>query len=176
MKAKAQMEIMGLVIIVLILALGMLFMVFLTGQEKKKTDEFSPQGTNLPQDMIDAIKNIRVSCPPPTGRTIAIDDLMADFASYPTIYCNGTSSANYTYRIVSNILDNTLVNWSKTFVFRIVKDEQPLITIRTYAYGKSPFQELDTVKRNESWKPICFDRYDIPQEQLKERNGRSHTG
>lgn len=115
---KAQMEAFGLVIIVFLLALGMFFMVSISGEEGVKAMTFTPQDVKLGQNMIDAIKNIKVDCPP-IKRKVGLDELLQDMASYGIIYCNGVPSSIYAQEMINTTLQMTLVEWSKPFVFRV---------------------------------------------------------
>ena len=117
------MEILGLVIIVFLLALGMFYMLQIsTGKDPIGN---SPQQFKLAQDTIDAMKSIKVDCPP--NKRVGFDELVQDMASNNDIYCDYKPSYLYAEQISRTILNKTLMNWSKSFMFTIEYEDNDLI-------------------------------------------------
>lgn len=123
MTRKGQMEIIGLVLIVFLLSIGLLFMVSVSQDKKVKSLSLNPQNAELSQNMIDAIKNIKIDCPYPTGKKIGIDDLVIDIASANKLYCYGIPSRYYTEDVITTILNSTLNDKGKSYVFTIIKNK-----------------------------------------------------
>jgi hypothetical protein len=120
---KAQMEMIGLVIIVFLLSLGMFFLVSVTNEDNAESKSINPQDLELAQNTIDAIKYIKLDC---NGKKIGFDDLIINMAindENQQIMCNGQSSQHYVNNTVSKILKATLGNWSKAYYFVIIKNE-----------------------------------------------------
>lgn len=123
---KAQMEAIGLVIIVFLLSLGVFFMLYNSNKDQKTVQDLSPQNIDLHQIMIDAIKNIKLDCQiagSTYSKRIPIDDIIQDVATDNRMTCYGKTSKVYLYDSLYNIFNVTLIAWSKPFVFKIVKNE-----------------------------------------------------
>jgi hypothetical protein len=123
LKKTGQMEMIGLVLIVFLLSLGMFFLVFISNKENTDSKSLNPQNVDLAQNMIDAIKYTKLDCPPPYGKKTGIDDLIIDMATDKKIFCSGVSSQDYTKTAISNMLNQTLGVWSKSYAFAIIKNE-----------------------------------------------------
>ena len=139
MKHKlAQMEALGLVIIVFLMALGIFFMLTVSTENTKKALQINPQNANLAQNMVDAIKNIKLECPGTfIKRKVELSELISDLAYQHSLRCNSTSSIEYTEDAIGNILNETLVRWGKPFVFRITEGSHDYIRITTLGCSES---------------------------------------
>jgi hypothetical protein len=132
---KAQMEMIGLVFIVFLMALGMFFMVSTTNKENRDAKILNPQNVELAQNTIDAIKYLKIDCPPPYGKKVRIDDLIRDMVTDNSLHCRlpnlnivpaseiDINSTFYVGKLISNILNATLDTWSKPYYFTIVKNK-----------------------------------------------------
>ncbi len=126
---KSQMEVLGLIFIVFLMAMGMFFMVTTSNKENKDLLSVNPQNVELAQNTIDAIKYIKLDCEPPKGKKIRMDDLVRDMVLEQKITCaldisNKLEYKNSTYlvnRTIYNILSSTLSTWQKPYYFTITK-------------------------------------------------------
>lgn len=127
---NAQMEALGLVFIVFLLALGMFFMVSVSNKENEKSININPQNAKLEQDMVDAIKNINIKCPNSyIKKNIYLSVLIEDLVFKNSIHCDGKSSLVFTESILYNIFNATLVKWEKPFNFTIEKNGEIFINL-----------------------------------------------
>ena len=123
MKRKGQMEIMGLVVIIILLAIGMLFtvsyMINRKPSEAKKTYTESQMASNIlsailktstPQDKIDPLYCDRAD----------FTELLQDCATFETIYCynSGMGSCRYAEYYISYMLNKTLGQYNKAYRFK----------------------------------------------------------
>lgn len=120
---KAQMEAFGLVFIVLLLALGIFFMTYTSMKKQKESQTLSPSTIDLGQNMIDAIKEIKLECfKDGSIKNIPLSDFIQDIAlEEDKIYCNGVNSATYFEYAMKNILNATLVQRNTPFYFSLHK-------------------------------------------------------
>ena len=105
-KKKAQMEIMGLAIVVVLLVMGMLFMVKFVLFKPQETYRSEYTTTQLAANMINSILNTNTNC-----SDISISELLQDAAkNVPRIHdCPGPCiSTEYVKFAVNNLLNNTL--------------------------------------------------------------------
>ena len=132
---KAQMEAFGLIIIVLLLALGIFFMTYTSMKKQRESQELSSQNIEMAQLMVDAIKNIKIECQTTQGvRNIPFDDFVQDIASEDNrigcIVSNSYMSSNvYLEMALTNIFNATLINKSLPFYFVLKKRDYDYIYI-----------------------------------------------
>ena len=112
-KKKAQMEIMGLAIIVVLVALAMLFVVrfvvLKSPTEIKKTFTY----TQLSANTLNTLLKTTTGC---KGQDVT--QLLQDCAASENIICeDGNSSCYFVNKTINGILEQTLVKWNKEFVF-----------------------------------------------------------
>lgn len=116
---KAQMEIMGLALIIVLLTLGILFVVqFMVPKEEERSIAQSYAETQLAANILNSIlKSTAEDC-----NNQVLTTLFQDCASGASIVCNdGTSSCYYINKTVEYILNETLVVWNKDFWFTASK-------------------------------------------------------
>jgi len=110
--AKAQLEMIGLVIIVIIVITGMLFFLVYKlsnpGKNLQKTYMNKEMATNF---LISLTKTSVQEC-----HDIALSELITDCAkTYHTYTCNEYTSCEIVNLTLIKILDKTLMNWSISF-------------------------------------------------------------
>jgi len=120
--SKAQMEIMGLAIIIILLSLGVLFAVkyIYLSPEKEIKQEFIQK--NIAQTMLNAILDSDIEC---NNNYISIRNLLIDCNKYYTgdlsnsgsITCNGEFSCEFVKKKISDILGRTLEVWKNDYYF-----------------------------------------------------------
>ncbi|MFC1728426.1 hypothetical protein ACFLZ7_03110 [Nanoarchaeota archaeon] len=114
MKRKAQMEMMGLAIVVILLALGMFllvrFMVLDEPTEVKKVFTAKELATN----MISTTLKTDAGC-----KNMFIKDIIIDHAEYEAIDCNGMNATEYLSYSLGSIFNQTLTKWGRQYRFEI---------------------------------------------------------
>jgi len=112
---KAQMEIMGLVLIVILIAIAMLFTLqFVILKQPTAIKKTYTRSTLT--NMVDAILNTNTEC-----REINFRSLLQDCASSfegSRINCFGSDSCEYVEDELNKIFDNTLRKWNIAFVIQ----------------------------------------------------------
>jgi hypothetical protein len=120
---KAQMEIMGLALIIVLLTLGILFVVqFMVPKGDQRSIAKSYTESQLAANMLNTIlKSTAKDC-----NNQVLITLFQDCASGSSIVCNdGTSSCYYLNKTVEYILNETLVFWKKDFWF--IASKTPIV-------------------------------------------------
>jgi hypothetical protein len=124
---KAQMEIMGLAIVVVLLVLGMLFMVKFVLFKEPQTYREDYTNTQLAANMLNSILNTNTDC-----YGIPVDELLQDASkALPDIQCpDVTNQTEYLEKTIGEkILNQTLKTWKKTFFFRASVPSQVVVSI-----------------------------------------------
>jgi hypothetical protein len=140
---KAQMEIIGLMIIVILITLAMLFMVKF-GMDK---DNYEKTYTSelLVSSTIGAVTKTTTDLDDGCGQLSFEKDLLDDCASnmgepnfmYAHI-CDGENSCDYLEDRVSRILEGTLGDWNKRYEFKVFVETKPDPLISIINLGGCP--------------------------------------
>ncbi len=111
---RAQMEIMGLAIIILLIVIGLLFVFKFMGSKPK--DELKQEfvDTKLASNMLNVILKTTLDC-----KDIEIKNLYQDCAEGITNidYCGDDDPCHKASVVVEDILNNTLKKWGKSYTF-----------------------------------------------------------
>lgn len=116
MAKKSQMEIMGLVIIVILVALAMLFVIQFIFLQETSDVKKTYTHTQLAANMLNSItKTTSKSC-----KSQDLTKLLQDCAAYRSqgglIVCDdGSKSCGYVENAIGEILDDTLNTWNKAY-------------------------------------------------------------
>jgi len=115
--AKAQIEIIGLMLILILLSLGMLFAikyVFLSPAKEIKA-EYTEK--NIAENMLYAVLETDVEC---NNNYISIKDLLIDCKESVgvSLNCNGYSSCNFAKENINQIFKKTLEKWGNKYYFQ----------------------------------------------------------
>lgn len=120
MNAKAQMEIIGLVVIVILISLGMLFLVQFALKEKPDGESFTRKG--LAFSTMSTLMKTTVDCG--GGKEISMRELLAECAEnrpgtrFPfTRTCDDENSCDKFEVISTNLLQMTLGSWGERYEF-----------------------------------------------------------
>ena len=114
MDIKAQTEIMGLVVIVLLLSIGILFVVvfFIQAEEESPQQAFTEEQT--PLNMIHAILETDTGC-----KRTKMRDLFKDCYAFERIRCGEKTSCEFLYERLQYIFNETLDKWRIPYEFNI---------------------------------------------------------
>jgi hypothetical protein len=123
MSKKSQMEIFGIALIVIIMALAMFF--FISSRLKASNIKQGYMDTEMAQNMLNTIFRTKTEC------GLSVSDVAKDCATggskcdmctsspCPPRYAGITNSCNYLNFTVTNILEGTLKLWQKPYYFTI---------------------------------------------------------
>tara|TARA_Y100000034_G_scaffold101681_1_gene126125 strand:+ start:783 stop:1283 length:501 start_codon:yes stop_codon:yes gene_type:complete len=123
---KAQMEILGLAIVVLLLSFGMLlvfqFVVLKTPTESiQKSYTQSQQANNI----LSAILKTSSGC-----KKTDLEELLEDLATNEYIICGSITSEKYARNALTTIFANTMDEWKRKYTFTIYFDpENPIFKV-----------------------------------------------
>ncbi len=117
---KAQTEIIGLVIIVILIALGMLFALQFAIKKPSAGKTQAVKESTLAANFLNALLSTTTEC-----NKRSIKELLQDCAVFGAINCGAESSCSYAHKAVSEIIDSTLGKWNKKYALTI-KDGQEL--------------------------------------------------
>lgn len=115
------MEIMGLAVIIILLALGALFVVrFVILRPTEIRQEYVMK--SLAVDSVTAILRTNTDC-----YGYSIKDLLMDCAEMRSITCiDGSGSCTHANASISKILDQTLNKWKKNYIFTATETAPPI--------------------------------------------------
>jgi len=115
---KAQMEMMGLTVIVVLVAIGMLFFISFNINSTSTTEEPKQEYNEkqLATNYILALLKTTTSC-----KDLTIQDLLQDAAlpAYSTLSCSGSNSTEYVNQTIDEIIDNSLETWHTQYLLKI---------------------------------------------------------
>lgn len=152
---RAQMELIGLVIIVILITLGMLFMAQFALKDDPKKKIFVRKG--LAYSTMGALMKTNVDCPEEVkGLTIG-KELIEDCANYqdvcedefglPSSYqCGGKSSCCFLRGEIDKLLVQTLGKWNKNYEFKssLLEFNEPTVLIEIKSREEGCPGERDT--------------------------------
>ena len=119
MKKKAQAEIMGLSIVIVLIVIGVVFALkFMnSGSDNNLRQDFVD--SKLASNMINVILKTTIDC-----KNIEIKDLYQDCAKEVSnvYYCTGTDPCEEAEKVVDVILDKTLDKWERDYRFLVTID------------------------------------------------------
>jgi len=129
---KGQMEIIGLVIVVILIALGMLFLLKFVVFQPVGEERVSFTQSQLASNTLGSILNTITTCQ--EDGKVTISDLIQDCASGKD--CDGdVSSCDFLRDTVSLILDSSLKEWNRDYEFMVVRQTQNLDLIDPIVNG-----------------------------------------
>ena len=115
MQRKSQMEIMGLVIIVILIGLGLLFAVQIVLKPQKADQTQRIKESTLAAQFLNTLLSTTTSC-----QKRSVKELLQDCALARTVTCEtGETSCTYAKKTIKPILDTTLREWRKSYLFSI---------------------------------------------------------
>jgi hypothetical protein len=120
---RGQIEIMGLLVIVVLLSIGVyLFLVFGAKGALDRTPEI--KSDKLSADYALALLNTQIGC---SGGMQTVQQLLVDCASVQGLSCGGSSSCEALNNTIKKTLDNTLNAWNYKYYLVI---ERPMYSFR----------------------------------------------
>lgn len=112
---KSQMEIMGLVVIIILIAIGMLFAVQFLLKTPAGKPEAAVKESIIAANFLNAMLSTTTDC---YGRTVR--DLLQDCAlTSGATDCSGINSCDYVGSQIEILLDRTISRWNKDYYFSI---------------------------------------------------------
>jgi hypothetical protein len=129
MKKKAQTEILGVAIIVIILVIAGAFMLRMS-LSKKESQLESYVDPEVAQSFLNALMNAE------TERTVEVSQIIRDCYDGQNDLCRETGSCcEYAYITMRNALDATLGEWGRIYRLTVRKGDEPLPRIRDIPEG-----------------------------------------
>jgi hypothetical protein len=146
MKKRSQIEIVGLLIIVIMISLILLIALVVLNNEPP---DYGPSYINkdLSASLIGAILNTNSNC----TRDTFVKDLLIDCAKMPenggtidfTCY-DGRKSCEFAEEIIEYMLVNTLEEWNKLYEFKVISPSNQVIMNFTNAKENERGTRIDT--------------------------------
>ncbi|MCH8004192.1 MAG: hypothetical protein IH934_06200 [Nanoarchaeota archaeon] len=120
---KAQTEIMGLAIIVILIMIGMFFVIsFLTVDTIDYKKQFTQ--AELASNMLNTFLRTTSDC-----NGFSMTELLQDCNQDKSIICYGESSCDYVSSTAQQIFMETLEKWNVDYEFKVFNDENTLFTL-----------------------------------------------
>ncbi len=112
---KAQMEVFGLAIVVILIFMGIVFVIKF--YKPASTEEIKSKYVDevIAQNMLSTLFNLNTTC------SLDMSELAKDCYFGGEYICESTRSCKYVNDTISNILENTLEEWKKPYEFKITK-------------------------------------------------------
>ncbi|MBN2881584.1 hypothetical protein JXM83_06065 [Candidatus Woesearchaeota archaeon] len=131
MNRRAQMEIFGLIIVVMLLFMGMLFMMT-TGATKKSDAKNSYVAHQVAANVLNSLLATKVVCT--LDYNLTLTELLQDCATENDIYCDQSnltyygvnemmSACQFSEIVIGHVLNETLNKWSVRYFLTLTKDE-----------------------------------------------------
>ena len=118
MASKAQMEIMGLVIIVILISMGVLFALRFSLSDQKSNLREQVVESELAAHILNAMLSTTTNCT--NKNLITIAELYQDCALSNRVRCDsGRDACEEAQNVTKLILDKTLEIWGKSYRFKI---------------------------------------------------------
>jgi len=128
---KAQTEIMGLVIIVILIIIGMVFVIrfFIFDEPIDYKKQFIQ--TELASNMLNTLLKTTSGC-----GGLSMTELIRDCNQDKSIICNGKDSCSYFIEETEQIFMDTLEKWNVDYEFKVFNEEdKPIITLGKKCVG-----------------------------------------
>ena len=118
---KAQTEIIGVVLIVIILVIAGFFMIGLKMRNSNNSDLGSFEDPELAQSFLNALMDTK------TERNILVKDAIEDCYSERNDLCGQTDCCSYARAVMVNALSATLDDWQKSYRLQVRRGSEKLI-------------------------------------------------
>jgi hypothetical protein len=140
---KAQMEIFGLAVVVILVFIGMIMLLNVymkTPTVYEQKEQYGDQ--TLAQNLLDMLFGLNTTC------SLGFGDLIKDCYLYSgkpdQIYmCEGIDSCTYISGVLNNSLNRTFVQWNKPFMMNVYGDKGPVYQYATYQCDESVRSEME---------------------------------
>lgn len=113
---KAQMEMMGLAIIVILLALGMFLLVKFMVIDKPPSVKQTFTSKELATNMISTMLKTDADC---GVRNLDMTELIIAYSEHDTFTCKGMELREYLQESLDDIFNQTLITWGRQYRFEI---------------------------------------------------------
>lgn len=138
------MEIMGLIVIVVLLALSMFFVVIFKTTQPKKEIQKSFSDDQLASKFLITTLKTSAGC-----RDYTIESLIQDCATDRRISCNGVDSCEFVKNTTKVFVNETFVKYNSKYNFTI--ENLPTVNI-TFSDSCSP----KNINRDLAWQPLTL--------------------
>ncbi len=118
---KAQTEVMGMVVVVILIAVGLLFFIAFVVLRPQSELEQRVTTSVVASSTLNSLQYTTTTC-----RGLNIQDLLLDCATRGAIVCDNEHSCSYVNRTIAYILDKTLTVQDRSFVFEADVDGESL--------------------------------------------------
>lgn len=140
---KAQMEIMGLALVVILMSLGILFVIRFVALKPKSEIRESYTQTQTAQNILTSLLKTTTQCRANIPYTIS--DLLKSCARGQSLTCDdGNDSCSYVNNTIKYILNRTLEEWSRKYALNISSASRNVTYIK-HGNASSPDKQVKIV-------------------------------
>ncbi len=118
MDKKAQMEMLGIAVVIIIILIGAMFFFVLMAPGSERSVVVSVARTEIGANTINTLLKTTTNC-----KKLTISELIADCVDGAAVSCGIDDSCGYVKSVISRILDQTLTAWGMDFQFDVLKQE-----------------------------------------------------
>jgi preprotein translocase subunit YajC len=134
---KAQLEIMGLAVVVILISLIILFVIqfVILRPADDAQQQFAQE--QLAANTVNAFVITTTSC-----QGLDVTELIQDCASFREVDCDGQTSCEFIKALASDITNETLKSWGKNYILTITSGQNQLLQVQNAACPASKDSSL----------------------------------
>ena len=121
---RAQIEIVGLIIVIILVTIGIIFTIKFINEEKPKDYKKEFTQTEMASNMLNAFLKTTSTC-----KELSMTELLQDCSQSKTIACNEKDSCAYVEQEAKKIFGRTLEKWNIGYEFKVFFEEENPILI-----------------------------------------------
>lgn len=115
---KAQMEILGIAVVVIIILVGTMFFYILMNPLSDRSVVLDVAKTEIGANTLNTLLRTTTTC-----KRLTVAELAADCVDSSAVMCNAENSCNFLKSQINNLLSQTLENWGIDYQFDILKQQ-----------------------------------------------------
>ncbi len=115
MAKKAQMEILGIAVVILIIIVGLLLMIMLISPFEQRSVIVDVARTEMGANTLNTLLKTNTGC-----RQMTVSELITDCVDGPNADCSGADSCEYAKTITAFILKQTLTAWRVDYQYNVL--------------------------------------------------------
>lgn len=146
---KAQTEIMGMVVIIILIAVGLLFFIaFVVLKPKSELGEKTTVSV-LASSTLNSLQHITTDC-----RGMNVQDLLLDCASRKAIVCGTENSCFFVNHTVADILNRTLSVQDKRFAFSAYIEDGDKIPLESIGINSGCLRNMERESQSQPLRTV----------------------
>jgi hypothetical protein len=122
---KAQMEMFGLAVVVILVFIGMMFLLmFYMNTPETYSDKEKDYDRTMAHNLVDTVLSLNTTCP--LSITEMVKDCYINYGTDQLSKCDTKDSCTYFSGIFNNTLNRTLISWNKPFKMAVFGQDREI--------------------------------------------------